>query len=180
LWLGLQAKKLRLATKLRCLAQIHCHRFAYIILKSARGSIMSTRIDNFTKQLHDNLEAVENRAKSLKESIQSAMKKTQAEIQSKLDEAKAQLDAKKQEFDEYRARLKTQFEEKESEVESNIEEWRASREVKKLEHRADKAEDYAATAILLAMAMMEEAEKATLEAIAARLDAEAAAGTTEK
>ena len=71
---------------------------------------MSTRIDNFTKQLHDNLEAVENRAKSLKESIQSAMKKTQAEIQSKLDEAKAQLDAKKQEFDEYRARLKTQFE----------------------------------------------------------------------
>jgi hypothetical protein len=116
-------------------------------MKSERGSIMSTRIDNFTKQLHDNLEAVEDRAKSLQESIQSATKKTQAEIQSKLYEAKTKLDAKKQEFDEY---------------------------------RADRAEDYAATAIFLAMATMEEAEKATLEAIAARLDAEFAAGTTEK
>jgi predicted butyrate kinase (DUF1464 family) len=140
---------------------------------------MSITIDNFTQKLHDNLEAVEERAKSLKESIQSATKKTQAEIQSKIDEAKTKLDAKKQEFDGYRAKLKTQFEEKESELESNIEEWKAGQEVKKLEHRADKAEDYAATTTFLAMAMMEEAEKATLEAIAARLDAEAASGTTE-
>ncbi len=141
---------------------------------------MSTTIDNFTKQLHDNLEVVEDWAKSLKISIQSAPKKTQAEIQSKLNETKTKLDAKKQEFDDYRAKLKAQFEEKESEVKSNIEEWKANREVKKLEHRADKAEDYANTAIFLAMATMEEAEKATLEAIAARLDAETAAGTAEK
>jgi len=139
---------------------------------------MSTAIDNFTKQLHDNLEAVEDRVKSLRASIQSAPKKTQAEIELKLDEAKAQLDAKKQEFDEYRAKLKTQFEEKESEVKLHVEEWKTSRKVKQLEHRAEKAESYADTAIFLALAMMEEAEKATLEAIAARRDAEAAAGTT--
>jgi len=36
---------------------------------------MSTRIDNFNKKLHDDLEAVEDQAKSLKESIQSASKK---------------------------------------------------------------------------------------------------------
>lgn len=141
---------------------------------------MSTTIDKFTKQLHDNLEAVEYRLKFLKESIQSAPKKTQAEIQSKLDEAKAKLDTKKQEFDDYRAKIKTQLEEKESEVKLNVEEWKSRREVKKLEHRADKAEDYAATAIFLAMGMMEEAEKATLEAICTRLDAEVAAGTREK
>jgi hypothetical protein len=82
---------------------------------------MSTAIDNFTSQLHDNLEAVEDspkatlreRAKSLKHDIKSAAKKNQAEIQSKLDEAKASLAAKKKEFDDYRAKLKTQFEEKE-------------------------------------------------------------------
>jgi hypothetical protein len=141
---------------------------------------MSTAIDNFTKQLHDNLEAVEDRAKSLKESVQSAPKKTQAEIEAKLDAAKTQLDGKKQEFDEYRAKLKTQFDEKESEVKSHVEEWKVNRKVKKLEHRADKAESYANTAIFLAMATMEEAEKATLEAIAARRDAETAAGTPEK
>ena len=41
---------------------------------------MSIAIDNFTKNLHDNLEAVEDRVKSLRESIQSAPKKTQIEI----------------------------------------------------------------------------------------------------
>jgi hypothetical protein len=83
--------------------------------------------------------------------------KTQAEIELKLHEAKTNLEAKKHKFDEYRAKLKTQFEEKESEVKLHVEEWKTSRKVKKLEHRADKAEDYAATAIYLAMAMMEEA-----------------------
>jgi len=58
----------------------------------------------------------------------------------KLNEAKTKLEAKKQEFEEYRAKLKTQFEEKESEVKSHVEEWKMSRKVKKLEHRADKAD----------------------------------------
>lgn len=141
---------------------------------------MSIAIDNFTKQLHDNLEAVEDRAKSLKKSIQSAPKKTQAEIQLKLDEAKTNLEAKKQEFDDYRAKLKTQFAEKESEVKSHVEEWKTNREVKKLERRADKSEDYATTSTFMAMAMMEEAEKAILEAVAARLDAEAVVTTPKK
>ncbi len=141
---------------------------------------MSTAIDNFTNQLHDNLEAVEDRAKSLNKSIKSATKKNQAEIQSKLDEAKASLAAKKQEFDEYRAKLQTQFEDKEAEVKSSVDEWKANREVKKLEHRAEKAEDYAATSVYVAMAMMEEAEEATLEAIRNRMDAEAASGKPKK
>lgn len=141
---------------------------------------MGATIDNFTKKLHDNLEAVEDRAKSMQKSIQSAPKKTQAEIQAKLEAAKANLDKRKQEFDGYRAKLKVQFEEKESEVTSHVEEWKASREVKHLGHRADKAEDYANTMTFLAVATMEEAEQAILEAIAARLDATTAAGPIEQ
>jgi hypothetical protein len=135
---------------------------------------MSTTIDNFTKKLHDDLTAIEDRAKSLRASIQSAPQKTQAEIQSKLDAAKTKLNEKKQKFGEYRAKFKVQFEEKEAEVESQIEEWKAGRKVKKLDHRADKAEDYAATTIFLAMAALEEAEAATLTAICTRLEAAAA------
>jgi chromosome segregation ATPase len=141
---------------------------------------MSTAIDNFTSQLHDNLTAVEDRVKSLKHNIKAATKKNQAEIQSKLDEAKASLAAKKQEFDEHRAKLKTQFADKEAEVKSSVDEWKASREVQKLEHRAEKAEDYASTSVFLAMAMMEEAEAATLTAICDRMDAKAAAGHPKK
>jgi DNA helicase IV len=140
---------------------------------------MSTAIDNFTNQLHDKLEGLEDRAKSLRKNIRSMPEETQAEIQSKLDKVKINIAAKKQEFDEYWAKLKTQFEEKESEVKSQVEEWKVSREVKHLEHRADQAESYANTAIFLAMATMEIAEKATLEAIVARRDAEIAVGTNQ-
>jgi hypothetical protein len=87
---------------------------------------------------------------------------------------------RKQEFDGYRAKLKAQFEEKESEMKSNVEGWKASREVKKLEHWASRAEDYAATRIFLTTAAMEEAEEEILEAIAGRLDAEAATGKPAK
>ncbi len=135
---------------------------------------MSVAIDNFTQQLHDNLEAIEIRTNQFRDNIQAVPKKTQAEIQLKLDEAKEALDAKRHEFDEYRAKLQTQFDEKEADVISTVEQWKTSREVKKLSHRADKAESYATTSTFLAMAMMQEAEKATLEAIAARLDAEVA------
>jgi hypothetical protein len=93
---------------------------------------------------------------------------------------KASLSDKKNEFDEYRARLKVQFEERESEVKLTVDEWKSSRQVKKLEHRADKAEEYATTSTFLAMAMMEEAEKATLEAISARLDATSAVEMAKK
>ncbi|WP_373546417.1 hypothetical protein [Chamaesiphon sp.] len=141
---------------------------------------MSTAIDNFTSQLHDNLEAVEDRAKSLNKSIKSATKKNQDDIQSQLNKAKASLAAKKQEFDDYRAKLKTQFEDKEADVQSSVDEWKANREIKKLEHRAEQAEDYAATSVSVAMAMMEEAEEATLEAICKRMDAEAANGNSKK
>jgi vacuolar-type H+-ATPase subunit I/STV1 len=134
---------------------------------------MSIAIDNFTKQLHDNLEAVEARAQAIKDSIQSAPRKTQAEIQAKLDEAKKTLEAKKAEFETYRSTLKAQLDEKESEIKDNVEGWKHNREVKKLEYRADRAELYASTTITFALAAMEQAEEATLAAIAARFDAEA-------
>jgi hypothetical protein len=144
---------------------------------NTREKIMSAVIDNFTKQVHDDVEAVEERAKSLKKTIKSATKKTQDDIQSRLGAVKSNLEAKKHEFDRYRANLKMQFEEKEAEVKSSIEEWKMNREVKKLEDRADKSEEYAATAIAVAMVTMEEAEAATLEAICDRLDAESATHT---
>jgi len=140
---------------------------------------MSTAIDNFTTQLHDNLEAVENRAKSLSTNFQSASKKTQEELQTNLAAMKVNLEQKKQEFDQYRTKLTGQLEEKESEIKSNVEEWIAHREVQKLEHRADKAVDHASTAIYLAIAAIEAAETATMEALSAKLDAETAAATKQ-
>ncbi len=133
---------------------------------------MSTIIKKSAKQLHDNLEMVEERVKSLRDNIQSVPKQPHIEIQSKLEQAKANLSNKKRGFEGYRAKLQIQFEEKESELNSNVEEWKSWREISQMEIHADNAENYAAKATYLAITTMEEAEKAILEAIAARLDAE--------
>jgi hypothetical protein len=55
-----------------------------------------------------------------------------------------------------------------------ISQWKAKREVRKLNARADRAEDYAADAIDFAAAAVDEADAAILDAVVARLDADAA------
>ena len=80
---------------------------------------MSKAINNFTQQFHDNLEAAEDRVKSIQDSIKSASQKTQIEIQLRLDEVKAALEAKKHQLGEYRAKIQAQFKNKETQLKSN-------------------------------------------------------------
>lgn len=64
------------------------------------------------------------------------------------------------------------LEAKKSELHSQIDEWKAKREVEKLVSRADRAENYAASAIVFAAAAVQEAQIAVLEAIEARIAAD--------
>ena len=66
---------------------------------------------------------------------------------------------------------------KKAEAKSTIDDWKAKREAKKLAHRADRAEEYAAATIRVALASLDEAEQAVLEAVGARLDADEAEKT---
>ena len=65
--------------------------------------------------------------------------------------------------------MKTRIEAKKGETRSQIDEWKTNREHKKLENRAQDSEDYAAWAVYVAAASIDEAEAATLEAIEARM-----------
>jgi hypothetical protein len=67
---------------------------------------------------------------------------------------------------------------KQAEVKSTIDEWKAQKEQDKLLARANRAEEYAASAIIFAAAAIDEAELATLEAVEARLMADAATAET--
>jgi hypothetical protein len=77
-------------------------------------------------------------------------------------------------------KLEERAKEKKEEVDSEIAEWKTNREIHKLEKRADKAEDNAVAAIEFSASSVAEAELATLEAIEARLDAEAAKETAKE
>ena len=61
-----------------------------------------------------------------------------------------------------------------AEVKEAINEWKAKHEVRKLNARAERSEAYADAAMVLALASIDEAEEAALEAVAARMDADAA------
>lgn len=113
---------------------------------------MSEQIDNFTNNLRDKLNDIDDRLSSVKLTLELASKEAQATIESKLKEVKARLETKRQEFNTYRIDLKRQAEEKQAEVKSKVEAWKTNREIEELNRRADRAEDYAAGEIVVAMA----------------------------
>jgi len=72
------------------------------------------------------------------------------------------------------ADIKERADEKKAATSDKITEWKSKRELSKLQGRADKAERYAAAASAVAVAALDEAEEASLEAWLARQDANSA------
>lgn len=132
---------------------------------------MSEQIDNFTNNLRDQLNDIDDRLSAIKITIESASQESQAVVESKLKAVKAKLETKRQDFNAYRLELKKQAEEKQSETLSKIDNRKTNWELEDLNSRADRAEEYAVRGVAVAMAAIEEAEEAILEAIAARLNA---------
>ena len=138
---------------------------------------MSEKIDQFCHDLRERLTKVDDRLNSFKDSVETANAKAKADIQAKLDESKADIEARKKKAEEVHSRIKANMEEMKEETAARVEEWKHQRQVKKLEKRADRAENYAAGRAWLAMLSVAEAEFAMLEAVAARIEAdEVAAG----
>lgn len=133
---------------------------------------MSEKIDQFCNELRDDLTAAENRLQYLKVQVESANQETRKAIQSKLDQAKADLEEQKRKTDDRRHQVKSYLEEKVAEAQHDIDDWKTKREIKKLETRAQRRENYAADTVFFAMAAIDEANVAILEALDARLDVE--------
>jgi len=133
---------------------------------------MSEKIDQFCERLRTQLNAVESHLAQIRESVKAAPKEAEAAINSKIDAAKAKHEEHKQKFVSAKSKLEERFQAKQNEVAAEIQEWKTNRDIKKLDHRAERAEGYAVAAIEFAAAAVVEADLATLEAIEARLQAE--------
>lgn len=134
---------------------------------------MSDRINKFCTSLQNHLNALEERAISLKASLQAAPRQADEALRKKLDQAARKVESQKQAVVRAKNNVQNWFEQKKVEAQATVDEWKSNHEAKKLAHRADRAEEYAAAAMLMAQASIDEAEHAVLEAIAARLDADA-------
>ena len=136
---------------------------------------MSERINKFCQNLQTRLNDLESRTLALKERLKSAPKQAEEELHGQIARLQEKIDSQKKAANKARAEMENWFEQKKAEGKATVEQWKEKHEAKKLARRADRAEEYAAAAVLVALACVDEAEQAVLEAVAARLDAEAVA-----
>jgi TolA-binding protein len=134
---------------------------------------MSQRIDNFCNNLRDQLNGVETRMESFKSKLQAAPKQVQDAVQKQLEQAKQKVESQKRAVAQAKAKVQSWSDQKIAEAKAAVETWKADVEAQHLANRADRAEDYAVAAVLIAQSSIDEAEAALFEAIAARLDADA-------
>jgi len=133
---------------------------------------MSARVDQFCDQLRDHLNGLENQVDTLKSNLQKLPKQGEQVLQKNLNEARSRIEGQKKKVEQAQASLKARAEQKIGQAKEAINEWKAKRDVSKLNSRADRAEQYAADAVCIAVAALDEAEVAIFDAVIARMDAD--------
>ena len=135
---------------------------------------MSARVDQFCDKLRDRLNTMEGRLQTVKATVQGMSKEAEKTLREKLAETRTRVETQKEKVEKTRANLKARAQEKIGQAREAISEWKAKHETRKLQARADRAEAYAADAVYHAVASIDEAEEAILEAVIARMDADGA------
>jgi len=135
---------------------------------------MGERIDQFCENLRIKLTSIDNNMESLKAKIDGKARTAEQDVQSHLDGVKKRIEQDRTKVTAAQADIKKWVEERKATASEKIAEWKTKREVAKLQSRAASAERYAAGAAVVAMAAVDEAVQASLEAWLARNDADTA------
>lgn len=142
---------------------------------------MFDKVATFTADLRSRLDAADARIKGVFASAKSATEKAAADAKAQLAALETRAKERAAKVHDAEVAAKAWFETKKTVTEAQIAQWRVQHEVKKLAARADAADQYAVTAMILAAAAVDEAERASVEAVVARMDSDAAkiaAGST--
>jgi hypothetical protein len=131
---------------------------------------MNDNVRRFCESVHGKLETLDGRLDSLKLNIGT----TCHSLQEKLEEVRQRHEASRQPLTDARTRLELWFEEYRNSTKQAIDRPEVHRDARELAARARQAEECAWTAIAIAEASIDDAERMILEAVSAKLDAEAA------
>jgi hypothetical protein len=135
---------------------------------------MNEKIDGFCKELRTKLDGVEKRIKDLNAGAKQATEKAKVEAKAQLAALENRAKDQRAKVQAAEAKAKTWLDEKKTATSEKIAAWKAQHEVRKLAAHADGAEDYAVASTQLAAAAVDEAERAVVDAVVARMDADAA------
>ena len=137
---------------------------------------MGQRIDQFCEDLRQKLTMTDSGLEGLRTKISGKAMHVEQDVQSHLDRARQRIEQGRAKVDAAHAEMKNWAEERKAITREKIAEWKEKRDLGKLQNRADNAERYATAPIDVAVAAMDEAEQASLEAWLAREDANVAGG----
>jgi light-regulated signal transduction histidine kinase (bacteriophytochrome) len=136
--------------------------------------IMSERIDQFCENLRMKLTSLDKNMQQLKAAIDSKAQTAEQEVRTRLDAVKNRIAQDRTKLETAQADMKKRVEDFKLASNEKIAEWKAKREKAKLRSRSDNADGYAVAATVVALAAVDAAEQAALEAWLARKDAETA------
>lgn len=123
------------------------------------------------------LEEAKQRLEQAKQDLAAVHESDKESIRQKSAELRQRIREEEQRANELRDEAAGWLKDKKAHTEEQISSWRQRRELKHLERRADRAEEYAVNALVMAMLDADEAEIAVLDALDARLDADQASGS---
>ena len=135
---------------------------------------VATGADELKQKLAQQIDAARSKLEMLKKDVVSLHEDDMELLRKKRDELRARIESRKDRLQQAHDDIARWKAEKIAHTHDAITSWRQRRELEKLEHRAERAEDYALRMVSLAAMDFEEAEQAILDAMAARYDAQIA------
>jgi lysophospholipase L1-like esterase len=135
---------------------------------------MARQIDQFYHDLQLKLTNIGSGIDQLKAKVSGKADRAEQDVRVHLDQVRRRIEQDRAKAVAAQGEVNKWVEQKKTATNEKIAEWKANREVTKLQNHAEMAERYAAAAIDVALATLDEAEQAALEAWLARQDANTA------
>ena len=129
---------------------------------------------NLKHKLKMHLDQAQERLEDAKQQIEELAEENQETLRAAAQDVRDRIEQHRMRAEEVRRDVADWIEDKKQLTQEAIATWRQKRELKQLERRAERAEEYAVNALTIAMLDADEAELAVIDAIEARLDVEEA------
>lgn len=130
--------------------------------------MMNNKLEQCCERLKAEIREAEAQLKEVGQHLAVAAEEKVAGLEARCQNALAKCDAKREQAKGAGARMRQFLEQAKTEAVSKYEDWKTDREIEKLEKHADKLEDQAVDAAVVAAFALLEAEVAIVEALKAR------------
>lgn len=129
---------------------------------------MNNKLEQCINRVQDEIKTIETSLADTSNHLTTAVEQKAESLEAGWKNALAKCDAKREEAGQAGQRLRQFLEGKKDELISKYEDWKTDREIEKLEKHADKKEQQAVDAVVVAAFALLEAEVAIVEALKAR------------